>query len=320
MLTVIGRAAARRVLLPSRTAASKLTTQLPHGSVAYRLPNALTLLVAARPMTVSACMLSPAKTSGSKTKRTSTATKEKKTKKKTTKKASAVKKKTKKAAAPKRKTKKVLTPEEKEKADLRELKKMALLKRPTQLPESAWAVYVTNNIGAGEGKVTERIKEVSSRFAGLSESEKEGLKSTAQSNHDANKNTRQQWVESYPVEAIYIANIARRRIARKTDKSRLYLIHDERLPKRARSAYALFIKSRFSQVNSQSGSSTAQDTFRAMSEEWRSMSESEKQPFEEAAASEVEKSAALFKELKEKARVYLKAQGGVARHVPSVRG
>ncbi|KAK9439334.1 High mobility group, HMG1/HMG2 [Metarhizium brunneum] len=320
MLTAIGRAAARRVLLPSRTAASKHATQLPHGSVAYRLPNALTLLVAARPMTVSAWMRSPAKTSGSKTKRTSTATKEKKTKKTTTKKASAAKKKTKKAAAPKRKTKKVLTPEEKEKADLRELKKMALLKRPTQLPESAWAVYVTNNIGAGEGKVTERIKEVSSRFAGLSESEKEGLKSTAQSNHDANKNTRQQWVESHPVEAIYIANIARRRIARKTNKSRLYLIHDERLPKRARSAYALFIKSRFSQVNSQSGSSTAQDTFRAMSEEWRSMSESEKQPFEEAAASEVEKSAALFKELKEKARVYLKAQGGAARHVPSVRG
>ncbi|EFY89737.1 HMG box protein [Metarhizium acridum CQMa 102] len=315
MLTAIGRAAARRVLLPSKIAASKLTTQLPHGSVAYRLPKALTLLVAARPLTVSAWMRSPAKISGSKTKRTGTATK-----KKTTKKASATKKKTKKAAAPKRQTKKVLTPEEKEKADLRHLKKMALLKGPTLLPESAWAVYVTNNIGAGEGKLTERIKGISSRFAGLSESEKEGLKSTAQSNHDANKNTRQQWVEAHPVEAIYMANIARRRIARKTNKSRIYLIHDERLPKRARSAYALFIKSRFSKVNSQSGSSTVQDTFRAMSEEWRSMSESEKQPFKEAAASEMEKSAALLKELKEKARAYWKAQGGVARQVPSVRG
>jgi ribonuclease D len=114
-----------------------------------------------------------------------------------------------------------------------------------------------------------------------------------------------------------MANIARRRIARKLDKSRIYLIHDERLPKRAGTPYTLFIKSRFSEANSRSTSGTAQDTFRAMSEEWRSMSESDKKPFQDAAAAEVETSKAQLKELKEKAKAYWKAEGGAASQVPS---
>ncbi|KHN94487.1 HMG box protein [Metarhizium album ARSEF 1941] len=315
MLTAIGRAAARRVLQPGRTAASRLTTRLPRGSVGYRSPNALSIFAAARALSVSARVRSPAKAPGSKTKKSSsTATKKKKA---TATKKKATRKKTKKAATPKKRTKKELTPEDKEKAELGQLKKMALLKGPSLLPDSAWSVYTSRNIGTGEGTLTDKIKGLSSRFAELSESQKEDLKSTAQSNQNANKTTRQKWVESQPVEAIYLANIARRRIARKTNKTRLFLIHDDRLPKRARSPYALFIKSRFSQVNSQPGSGTSQDSFRAMSEEWRSMSESEKQPFKEAAVSESEKSAVLFKDLKEKARAYWKAQGGAASQVPS---
>lgn len=143
------------------------------------------------------------------------------------------------------------------------------------------------------------------------------LKSTAQSNHIANKETREKWVKSYPVGAIYMANIARRRIARKLEKSRIYLIHDDRLPKRAGTPYTLFIKSRFSQANSQSTSGTAQDTFRAMSEEWRNMSESEKQPFQEAAAVEAEKSKTQLKELKQNARAYWREQGGGSSQVPA---
>jgi hypothetical protein len=101
----------------------------------------------------------PAKTSD--TKKTGTKTK------------AAAKKTAKKPVVKKKKAKKVLTPEEKEKADLRELKKMALLKKPTLLPETAWAVYVTNNIKGGQGKVTDKIKEVARSFAELSESDKE---------------------------------------------------------------------------------------------------------------------------------------------------
>lgn len=114
-----------------------------------------------------------------------------------------------------------------------------------------------------------------------------------------------------------MANIARRRIARKLDKSRIYLIHDDRQPKRARTPYTLFVKSRFSQVNSGMAGGTAQDTFRAMSEEWRSLSESDKQSFKDEAAKEAETSQVLFKDIKEKARAYCKAQKGSPSQVPS---
>lgn len=113
-----------------------------------------------------------------------------------------------------------------------------------------------------------------------------------------------------------MANVARRRIARKTNKSRIFLIHDSRLPKRSGSPYTLFIKSRFSQANSGSNG-TAQDTFRAVSKEWRSLSESEKQSYRDEAAKEAAQSQAEFKELKEKAKAYVKAQKGSLSQVPS---
>lgn len=255
----------------------------------------------------------------SKAKKTAAATEKKKTKPATKKaKKPATKKKAKKPAAKAtKKPKKQLTPEEKEKADLKELKKMALLKGPALLPDSGWSVYVADNVAAGQGKVTDQIKQVAGKFARLSEPEKERLKSIASTNNTANKENRQKWIESFPPEAIYMANIARRRIARKLDKSRIYLIHDDRQPKRARTPYTLFVKSRFSQVNSGMSSGTAQDAFRAVSEEWRSLSESDKQSFKDEAAKEAETSQALLKDIKEKARAYCKAQKGSPSQVPS---
>lgn len=310
MLTAIGRVAAHRALAPSRASPFVLTSQLLRASA--NRPNAPSF-AASRSLIVSAWMRSPAKRpspTGSKTDKKTTATQKKKP---------ATKKKVKKPAAKatKKPKKKQLTPEQKEKADLSELKKMALLKGPTLLPNTAWSVYVSDNVSAGQGKLTDKIKDVAEQFAGLSLSEKERLKSIASTNHTANKDTRQKWIDSYPPEAIYMANIARRRIARKLDKSRLYLIHDDRLPKRAGSPYTLFIKERFSRANSQSSNTTAQDTFRAMSEEWRSMSESEKQPFKDESAKEAEKSRAQLKELKQKARVYWKGQKSSSSQVPS---
>ena len=78
-----------------------------------------------------------------------------------------------KAKKPKKKAKKVLTPEEKEKAEIKELKNMALLKGPSLLPETLWSVYVADNLPSGQGKLTDKIKEVASRFSGLSEYEKD---------------------------------------------------------------------------------------------------------------------------------------------------
>lgn len=111
-----------------------------------------------------------------------------------------------------------------------------------------------------------------------------------------------------------MANIARRRIARKLNKSRVYILHDDRLPKRARTAYALFIKSRFSQASDGS----AKDTFRALSQEWRNMSASEKQPFEQEAHAESVKAKEQLTSLKAKAKAYWKThEGGSPSQVPS---
>lgn len=116
-----------------------------------------------------------------------------------------------------------------------------------------------------------------------------------------------------------MANVARRRLARRLDKSRVYLIHDERLPKRAGTPYTLFVKSRFRGASASGGSgASAQDTFRAMSAEWKSMSEADKKPFQDMARDEAETSRAQLKELKDKARAYWKEhKGGSSGQVPS---
>ncbi|GAO15927.1 uncharacterized protein UV8b_02435 [Ustilaginoidea virens] len=326
MLTAFRRSVTRRVLFPSRAVPDALVTRILPGAVNRTIAPSL---VAARPVSVSAWMRSPAKSAAAvkkAKKSTATKTKKKPASKKAKKPASAKRaKKTKQAKKTKktkkvktRKAKKKLTDEEKEKANLRQLRKMALLKGPQLLPETAWSVFVADNFGAEEqGEFPDKIRGLADKFSRLSVSEKEGIKATAQSNQAVNNETRQKWVASYPPEAIYMANIARRRIARKLDKSRLYLIHDVRLPKRARTPYALFIKSRFPQANRESSSGSVQDAFRSMSEEWRSMSDSEKQPFQSKAAKEAEDSQTLLKVLKGKAKDYQKANNMPASQVPS---
>lgn len=81
----------------------------------------------------------------------------------------------KKEAAPKKKKKKVLTPEEKEKADIRDLKKQALLKEPSKLPDSPWLVYVSQELkGAAVGNdFANATRAVSEKFKALSVGEHE---------------------------------------------------------------------------------------------------------------------------------------------------
>lgn len=175
MLTSIGRAAARRTLAstPSKLTSTTATTKLAPRTVASH--GALPV----RSFSVSAWARAPPastteKPAAPKTKKTAAAV-PKKAKKKTKKTA---------AAAPKKaKKKKVLTPEEKEKSELRELKKMALLKGPTLLPDSAWSVYVSENLPSGQGSLTDKIKDVSSSFSELSESEKDVSRHSVSRSH-----------------------------------------------------------------------------------------------------------------------------------------
>jgi len=167
MLTSIGRAAARRAMASAPStlaAAAKLTPQ-----AAAARPSFHGAALPVRCLSATAWARSPAassnSSSGAKKAAGTKTTKKKKTATKTAKKAAPKK--------PKKKAKKVLTPEEKEKAEIKELKNMALLKGPSLLPETLWSVYVADNLPSGQGKLTDKIKEVASRFSGLSEYEKD---------------------------------------------------------------------------------------------------------------------------------------------------
>lgn len=132
----------------------------------------------------------------------------------------------------------------------------------------------------------------------------QSLQSTSQENHLSNQDVHRAWVDSHPPEAIYMANIARRRLARKLGK-RNFLIHDDRLPKRATSPYILFCQSRFHNVSTEG---STQDTIRVIAAEWRNLSSAEQAPYRELAAADSTKSSALLKELRAKGLAYWKAQ------------
>ncbi|KAG6039316.1 hypothetical protein E4U41_002958 [Claviceps citrina] len=347
MLTAIGRAAARLALLPNKTAALslRLAARLPR-ELADQQVNALSLVpaVSARGLMVSARLLSPAKAAPStggttkakkapaagaaKKKKTTTAATKKKSaaakkkpaakKKKPAakpKKKPAAKKKKKPAAKPKKK----LTAEEKEKAGLKQLKKLALLKRPTRLPDSAWSVYVADHINKGEGSVVDQMKKVQPDFAKLSESEKERLESIASSNRAVNEEARKKWISEFSPEAIYTANIMRRRLARKLGKSRYLRLQDDRQPSRGRAPYTLFLQARYQQIMEGNVGLDPKEAFRAVAKEWKTTPESEKQPFKDESAKELETSRLQFQELRKKAQTYVKDQEGLTSAAVQIR-
>ncbi|KAL7914745.1 hypothetical protein GGI35DRAFT_157109 [Trichoderma velutinum] len=301
MLSSASLAALRRVLTSSGAAAPwRQSTGLAARALVLRLATP-----SVRTISISASMRSPAAkstTSKSKTSAKKSTTKKtakpkaKKPAKKAVKKKVAVKK-------PKKKTvKKTLTPEQKEKAEIKKLKEMALLKGPTLLPETAWNVYLVDNIRGSTGSAIERAKILSTSFKNLTEAEKERLTSVGNSNKIANQETKKNWVQSFPPEAIYTANLARRRLARKTDKSKIYLIHDDRLPHRAGNAFTLYLKEQYNQV----GAEKATDAMRTIGGQWKSLSPSEKAPYIDRANELNKASGGQAKILREKGNKYWK--------------
>ncbi|KAL6878650.1 hypothetical protein J3F83DRAFT_723395 [Trichoderma novae-zelandiae] len=309
MLSSAGLAAARRVLTSSGAAA-------PWHQFSGLATRALVLRLAApsvRTISFSASLRSPA----------AKATTPKSAKKPTTSKSPAKKATTKKAAKPKAKKpakkavkktaaakkpktakKKTLTDEEKEKLEIRKLKKMSMLKGPSYLPETAWSVYMVDNLRGGTGgdALPDKVRALSTSFKNLPESEKERMTAIGNSNRIANQEAKKKWIESFPPEVIYTANLARRRLARKTDKSKIYLLHDERIPHRTGSGFTLYIKEHFNQA----GADTATDAMRAMGERWRSLSPDEKAPYVDEAGELNRVSGEKVKDLRKKGELYWK--------------
>lgn len=80
-----------------------------------------------------------------------------------------------KAAAPKGRPRKPLTAEEKAKREIRELKKVALLKEPARLPDTSWVLFASQHL-KGEKRgidLASTMKSLSASFKALSASELE---------------------------------------------------------------------------------------------------------------------------------------------------
>lgn len=197
MLTSIGLAAARRALAsapPSRLAlTSSSAGAIVHVSRAFSASAWARLASAATAKKVTAAKTKTAKPKPkAKTTKATKATKATKTsvtkaKKKAPVKKAVLKKKKpvvrkkkpvlKKKKVVKKTTKKAkkMTPEQKGRAELRELKEMALLKGPKMLAPNSWAVYVAQHVTGGDGQLTlvERIKTAKADYEALSAAEKE---------------------------------------------------------------------------------------------------------------------------------------------------
>lgn len=102
-----------------------------------------------------------------------------------------------------------------------------------------------------------------------------------------------------------MANLARRRLARKLEKKRPSILHDDRLPKAAPTAYSLFIKSHHDQVSAQSPT----DAFRQLATQWKALPETEKQHYRDLASADVKKVREATEELRTKGKTYWAEKG-----------
>ncbi|KAI5466681.1 hypothetical protein BGZ63DRAFT_4925 [Mariannaea sp. PMI_226] len=288
MLSTVGRAAARRLVTPRL---ALLTPQLLSPrvhSVACASASVRTFTASSWTRLAESREIFPKTTPKKKKKTTS--------KKTTTKKAAKHKPKPK--PKPKKKAPRPLSPENQEKEELRQLKKWSLLTKLPCLPDGAWSLYVSQELKAGAEDLGTKMRALSTQFKALSSYEREELSRTAQSNRVTNEANYKAWVESYPVENIYVANKARRSLARKTGKV-IRPIRDDRLPKPAGGAYSEFIKAKFHTLDSEI---PLPKKIKELSAQWKTLSDAEKQSYQDIQHDERAEYSAEMAKLKTAAR------------------
>ncbi|ROV99901.1 hypothetical protein VMCG_06205 [Cytospora schulzeri] len=223
-----------------------------------------------------------------------TATKGKKVVK-STKKAAAKPKK----AAPKKK--KEVNPERKKMLLRRALKKTALLfQEPKNLPQSAWLTFTSQAIKAdttirGPQTLGPKMSSLAADFKALSPTDRQRYEQKAQENKATNAANYKKWVESHTVAEIAEAVRARRRLVREfgVDVKHPKIV-DDRMPKRpAFAGWSYYIKAKGTE---QPGLSLGEMS-KSLSAQWKALSESEKKPYIDLAASE----AARYQKEREKA-------------------
>ncbi|KAI0022204.1 hypothetical protein F4780DRAFT_207103 [Xylariomycetidae sp. FL0641] len=219
------------------------------------------------------------------TKKTAAKPAKKATKAKAKAKPAAKKKTTRRARAPP-------TEQAKQDAERKALKRVALLTEPKRkLPEGPWQLYVFEAMkgkSATPAEVAGSMARLSEEFKKLGPNELQRMRGKTEQNKLTNAATYKAWVESHSPSQVVAANRARTALKRKHGfpKGNLKLIEDERLPKRPTNAYGLYTKARWA-----SGDLSALGVGAAAkkaSEEWKSLSAAERQPYNDLAKSERE--------------------------------
>ncbi|KAG5941991.1 hypothetical protein E4U59_001437 [Claviceps monticola] len=276
----IGRAATQRIVLPSRPAASPgLATQ-------FFCRPARTLSIAAR-------LLSPEKAAVDEDGAPVT----KKKRKSAAKKDPAAEK----EAATKKKARETI--EELGAQELyQELCKAALLKPDDLklLPSSSFQVFLSKCKAAGE---VHGLKLSWAKYHDLSPEEKENYAATAGKNKVANKKLKEEWALSLPVEVVYLANLARKRIAQihltHGVNKRLLIIHDPRQPDGLPTAMGTYVKHRY--PDTKYDHNAGPDTIRAIANDWRNLPQEQKAELIELNQQERVKQSATLAEVRAKA-------------------
>ncbi|RDA93124.1 hypothetical protein CP533_4066 [Ophiocordyceps camponoti-saundersi (nom. inval.)] len=300
------RVVARRALpsgLNSLAARRLVLARAFSGSSLLRDPTTATATIKKQPATKKVSITTKTTTTKTKTK-AKPAAKKKKAPAKAKKAAAAPKKKKKKKAVIVKKKKKrpqpPLTEEQKEKIKLRYLKMVSLWRGPTTRPPWPWTVYVAENMQKGTSESNkDKLNKLYARYAKLSPAEKQTLEARAAANREWNERERVRWVKSYPVEVVYLANLARRRLVRITKRNRTY-IHDDRQPKRPAGAFPLFVRDRHSSIKT----SSSTETLVELQHQWKSMSDAEKKPWKDEADAQRVRCKGQFDNFTAKARKY----------------
>lgn len=219
-----------------------------------------------------------------------------------------VKAKAKKKAAPKKpvkRAKREVSPERKALLLKRELRKKSLRNmEPKQVASTQWMVFLSDHIKGDKtlkDDFSARLKDLSAQFKNLSSLEKQvslllrphkslhltniisqRLQERADQNKVTNAANYKRWVESHSIADVAAANNARSRLRREFDVIiNPRKITDERMPKRPLSGFAQYLKAK-----SAGTTGPAPARLKSLSEQWKTLSASEKKPYEDLHAAE----------------------------------
>ncbi|KAI1458995.1 hypothetical protein F4805DRAFT_98021 [Annulohypoxylon moriforme] len=302
MLSSIGRAAIRRLVATSATTSSNriVVSSLSANSLrsgrlfvrSFATPaksKASTTKSATKPAATKGRTKTTAKAKTTKATKATKATKTTKSAKskstRSTKSKAGAKAKAKPKAKPKPRKRRPLSPERKNLLERRALKKTAILSEPKLLADSAWTMFVVEQIKGSHGGPNvfrDKISVLGQEFRALPASRLQQLQAAAQQNKLTNAATYKAWVETHTPQDIHAANKARRLLKKKHNyppKSQLKLIRDGRLPKQPTTPYSLFTKARW--ASGDFANRTVADSAKQIGQEWRNLPDAERLPYED---------------------------------------